>query len=598
MTRWALVLMTLSCGPDFRSPDVGDDSASGSPGGGGGGVSTICEMDSDGDGSLLTAPILSAEELLTSASPPSPIDEAAFAMPVNAPAPALPFSGRLELLDEDAGEMDTHFADTWISPGQTRSTLPEIDLEFVSCGRHIIPTQRGRISTEDPYWDLFVSPGLSWSTGQDGGMSRASFPFALTFKVENCIQNGVMTFLYDEDSVSQVRYQVTQETCPWHSFDLWGQSEARYTPGEPAGLETHQESFIQEVDSRYPIQPLEALESDFPGFSLEVFSEGLTLDEQTARGVLVGGTLYLGDCPTRFGSYPFCETVALPSYSLAKTLFLGLGMAAMAQELDVDPYEQEVSDLLPEASSDSPGQWDGVTLDHLIDMSTGHYRVASQADDYMGDFFTDFSLDDRLRSSFLFPYQEPPGRRTVYLTPHSQIAAAALDAILEQQGHEITDGFDYVVERIYRPAGMPADSFSTLRTWEGGGQNNGTAFGGYGLLLTPQGLASLGRFVLGGGLVDGEPVFHPDRLEETLFRDLSDTGAPMNYYDWSYNNGMWGYPLERWGCEGFVPTLFGVSGVTVMLAPNDVVYFAFNDQVEQPFVTVLDELDAIASLCP
>jgi hypothetical protein len=111
-------------------------------------------------------------------------------------------------------------------------------------------------------------------------------------------------------------------------------------------------------------------------------------------------------------------------------------------------------------------------------------------------------------------------------------------------------------------------------------------------------MASLGRFVLDGGIVEGESVFHPDRLQETLLRDLSDTGAPMNYYDWSYNNGMWGYPLERWGCEGFVPTLFGVSGVTVMLAPNNVVYFAFNDRFEQPFLTVLDELDAIAPLCP
>ena len=60
---------------------------------------------------------------------------------------------------------------------------------------------------------------------------------------------------------------------------------------------------------------------------------------------------------------------------------------------------------------------------------------------------------------------------------------------------------------------------------------------------------------------------------------------------------MWGYPLDRWGCSGHVPVMFGVSGVTAILAPNGVVYFAFNDAFEQPVVTVLDELDAIAPLC-
>ena len=126
--------------------------------------------------------------------------------------------------------MDTLVADWWIASGQRDSDLPPVDLAFTQCGRHLIPGARGRIVTEDPYWDLFVSPGLTWSTPYDEGMSRASFPFALTFKVENCIQNGVMTFLYDDDSVSEVRYQVTQETCPWHVFDLWGQSSATYTP--------------------------------------------------------------------------------------------------------------------------------------------------------------------------------------------------------------------------------------------------------------------------------------------------------------------------------------------------------------------------------
>ena len=171
----------------------------------GSGTEDPCALDALGDAALLDAPIVSADELLNPASPGSPVDEDAFGMPEDAPAALHLFEGRLALADESDGQMDTHVADYWISEGQTDSTLPEIDLEFAQCGRHLLPAQRGRIITENPYWDLFVLPGHAWSTDEDQGMSRAAFPFALTFKVENCLQNGVMTFLYDDESVSEVR---------------------------------------------------------------------------------------------------------------------------------------------------------------------------------------------------------------------------------------------------------------------------------------------------------------------------------------------------------------------------------------------------------
>jgi len=542
-------------------------------------------------------PVLDLDTLLGAASPSSPISEDAFARPDGAGPPLHAFLGRLELLEEGDGEMDTLFADTWIAGGQRWSTLPEVDLGFVPCGDRLVPEQRGRIITEDPYWDLFVGPGRAWSTEHDGGMSRAAVPFAMAFKVENCLQNGVLTFLYDDTSVSEVRYQVTSETCPWHIFDLYGQSDAEYTPGAVDDVEGLQASFLDELANRFEVRSLETLAVDHPDVDLDGLDSGLTDWAQTARALLIDDVLYLASCPTRYGESAFCEETLLPTYSLAKTLHVGLVTAAMAQELSIDPYAVELPELLPDATADAPGDWDGVTVEHLLDMSTGHYRYVGQSDDYPGDFFYDYSLEGRLEASLLFPYQEPPGLRTVYLTPNYQVAAAALDVLLTREGADITDSFDFAVDRIYRPAGVTPDSFTVLRTWERGGQNNGTAFGGYGMVLTPHGLARLGRFVLDGGEVDGVPTMHPDRLAETLFQDPSDTGAPMDYGDWSYNNGMWGYPLDRWGCTGHVPFMFGVSGVTAILAPNDIVYFAFNDTFEQPVVSVLDELDAIAPLC-
>ena len=192
-------------------------------------TSDLCTVTGSGDGNT-QQPALSFETLNTSATPANPIDNSAFAMPTEAGPPRHEFSGRLELHDESLSQIDNHFAEWWLPDGQESSTIPEFDYEFVQCGDSLLPVQRGRILTDNPYWDLLLHPGRAWSTPFDEGMSRASFPFALTMKAENCVQNGLMTFLYDDDSVSDVRWQITQETCHFHMFDMWGQSAATYHP--------------------------------------------------------------------------------------------------------------------------------------------------------------------------------------------------------------------------------------------------------------------------------------------------------------------------------------------------------------------------------
>jgi hypothetical protein len=102
------------------------------------------------------------------------------------------------------------------------------------------------------------------------------------------------------------------------------------------------------------------------------------------------------------------------------------------------------------------------------------------------------------------------------------------------------------------------------------------------MVLTPQNLAIITQFMHGDGSLNGEQVLDSDKWSATMFRELEDTGAPMYYYGWSYNNGMWGYPLASFGCEGHVPIMFGVSGITVILAPNGITYFTFNDALEFP----------------
>ncbi len=509
------------------------------------------------------APTLSADALLADATPATPLSGAAFAEPDDADDPLHTFSGRLRFTP-DTGQREVHYAEYWLTEEDTNAPLPSFDAEYVQCGRDLMPTRRGRIITEDAHWDLLLTPGRIWSTPHDDGYSRVALPFALSMKYVNCVFNGMMTFLYDGSAISQVRWQVTQETCHLMKLDAWGQAAGSYAAGVEADGDRVIDDFLAERAARPEVRAFDQLAVDHPEVNLTDFDTGLSLPDLSARGLLIGPVLYLDRCRTRYGDNPFCEDLILPSFSLAKTAYTALGLAAMAQELPTDPYSRTLGDLLG-----ATGTWGEVTLENLVDMSSGHYLYEVQTDPDVPGFYESLDLEGRLAATLALPYRSPPGERVVYLTPNSQVAAAAMDAHLADMGAETTDSFTYVVEHVLKPAGVTADSFESLRTWEDGGENNGTGFGGYGWL-------------------------HPDRLAETMFQ-TSDRGPQMTYYSYRYNNGMWGYPVT--GCDRYAPILFGVSGITVLLVPNGQVYFAFTDAQQYPVANILTQTDQIQPLC-
>jgi hypothetical protein len=111
--------------------------------------------------------------------------------------------------------------------GKRTQLFPGVDLQFVSHGEFLLPVERDLIvpAGSDSFWQIQVSPGHVWSEDGDQGMSRASFPFFLTSIIENETYSDIATFLYDEDSVSSLRYH---EVFKIPSYP-WGPGEfARY----------------------------------------------------------------------------------------------------------------------------------------------------------------------------------------------------------------------------------------------------------------------------------------------------------------------------------------------------------------------------------
>jgi len=174
--------------------------------------------------------VLTYNELFSQTAPLAPVnDNAGFAVPANAATPSETFEGTLTLSNSISSGSFQILRDDYKYDTGTDSPwrhLASFSFQFVQNGSYLIPVQQGLVITESPAWNYMVGPGRVWQEEGDHGYMRASFPFALVERNQNCVHNGEMTFLFSNTrtpNVSSVRYQVTQETCLYLKFKMWAQ---------------------------------------------------------------------------------------------------------------------------------------------------------------------------------------------------------------------------------------------------------------------------------------------------------------------------------------------------------------------------------------
>jgi len=318
-------------------------------------------------------PLLSAGFLLGDESLPMPLVTTAFTPPKAAALPADSFNGLLTLDSRDSFNGMQTLVDTYGFSGQSNleiASLPPFSFKYVSDGSSIVPVKRQPQRSVHPYWEIIPEPGRAWTDAADNGWSRAALPFSLKEKNQNCTHNGLMTFLYRGDgSISRVAWQITGETCLYLKVNLWGVVKAKYSPGPVSSSGKVIAAYRQEVSARLPVKPFSELDSDYPGLEQSAFQPSGIVDA-SVYGLILNGVHYRSECPTRFGPYPFCDVLDLPSYSLAKSIFAGLGYFLLTSrwpEFESSP----VSALVPECELED-GRWNKVTPAHLINMTTGN----------------------------------------------------------------------------------------------------------------------------------------------------------------------------------------------------------------------------------
>ncbi len=543
--------------------------------------------------------LLTYDDLMSGFDFKEPLNESAFAMPEDAAFTQVVFEGRLELLGESQnGEIQVLRGDA--SRLASVRHLPEFDFEFVQNGNFLVPVQRGLIITADPQWNYILEPGMIWFEEADRGFARASFPFALVPKGDNAIFNGVMSFLFNGETVSRVCYQITQETTTNTQADFWGLLEAQYHPGTTVDAEQVRSAHDSERAAFLPTKPIEQLAQDYPGFDLAALAQDVSPENMTWYGFWVNGVNYVSDCTTRYGEYAYCASMRAASYSTAKSMFASVVLMRLAQKYGQETADLLVKDYVSEISS-AVGNWEKVTFDHVLDMATGNYRspvnMVDENSNEMYNFYIAQPYAKRMQAALIFPNAVEPGIQWVYHTSDTFIGLRAMQNFLQSKEGPQADIFRFVVDEVYRPIGVGQGAFSSMRTADNNWQ--GQAEGGYGLWWTQDDIARIASLLLNEGKHDGEQILHPALLAAALQQDAQDRGMRIGD-GYMYNNAFW---AQRYGsadgydCEFWVMQMQGVSGNVVALMPNGTAYYYFSDSKTFSWDAAVMQSDKIITYC-
>jgi CubicO group peptidase (beta-lactamase class C family) len=508
----------------------------------------------------------------------------AFAVAVDAVAPGQPLQGRLRLGSARAGEFAVRkdgYALATADNGRATS-LPAATLELVSDGTTLLPLHRGTQVGEHPVWDWVFEPGRVWADPADPDLTHAVMPFALEERNANCLHNGVLTFAIDgRGAVSAVAFEIASETCAYFQFDQWGVLGADFQRVELPAAAAALQARRRELGARLPVRPIEQLAIDHPGAGPTRFGAPEEIDPaaMTAYGVVVDGVHYVGACATRAGPVLDCDELALPSYSLAKSLVAGLAMMRM-ERLYPGTADQLLSDLVPECDA---REWRGVQLRHLLDMSTGHYRSAlNQVDEDAADLLPFFNAEGHAtRLAFAcghYPRKADPGRRWVYHTSDSYLLGTALARAYRRHAGPAGDFYrDLLVRDVFAPLDLNPALAETRRTRDPQLQ----PFTGYGLTLHRDDIARLAQFILGSAeAADAGAILDPALLQQALQRDPGRRGFEAPDADFRYQHGFWAWNARHaLGCrqDAWIPYLSGYGGIVVALFPNGVIYYYVSD---------------------
>ena len=500
--------------------------------------------------------------------------------------------------------------------GKKTQLFPRVSLEFISNQGNLIPIERDIIIPDDTdsYWQIQVSPGRVWSEVGDGDMSRASFPFILTSIIENESYNGIATFLYDEESISSLRYQIVSQLSPFviqTHFVATGQTEVTYQHKRFDNINVTQD-FERELGSKLPWRDWTELQEKYGKRVFENFDSGIDPTMTLTSGLVIDGEIYVRSMNTLFGPYPYPHEMRYGVWSVTKTMAGMLTLMRMAQKYGYEILDYKIVDYL-NINADHDG-WKDVTFRNVFSMATGigtgshnvnpNYigvgdasRPANNAgfDDYMAWYFAP-SLEDKLNEIYkISSYPWGPGEHARYRDRDIFIGAAALEALFREKEGDDADLWQMMVEEVYRPIGIHHISMTHTRE----SNERGTPILAWGIYVSIDDIAKISMLIQNGGKHNGMQLLSKEGISEALYeteiRGLP-TGESNVHGDKTYHLTFW---HENFVTESGVlhqaPRMSGYGGNIVQLMPNGMIGFRIGnggDVTLEQMTIIADQIKA------
>jgi hypothetical protein len=516
-----------------------------------------------------------------------------------------------DLADQDpAGAVPLFELDATLFPG--------LEVQFFTTkDGDLVPVQRGIIrrpvkDRTESFWELIIGPGKVWQEKADKnkkvkaddwkGWDKAAFPFSLVQSQEGEALIGLAYFYYKGEEVSNLYYQVSNDTAGGFIFwdvdfnmTAWGEVEMTYTPGKIKKEKDLQKAYKKEVANRLPMRPLSELGEDVAGLGGDVDP-----DNALAMAMVVDNAIYHSPINTPFGVYPYPDVMRVGVWSASKSLIPGIAALRLAEKYGTDFLDTYIVDYFEEGEEfdyideDSAARWKMVTIGHALHMTTGMGPTGSgpnwawySTNTYLWSY--SYDLADQIRYYFNQgpnPDVTGPGEKLTYIDQDMWIAVLAMERFLQQEEGPDATILNMLIEEVYKPIGVDHFVAGTGYTETG---EVGFPFSAWGALPTIDYLAKAGRLIANKGMAeDGTQILKKDLIEDFFTNP-------------NYQLAFWKTVFQNDAGETFyIPTMSGAGGNNVYSMPNGIVgiglgynsyNFSWSYAQRQTFVEAANNID-------
>ena len=191
-----------------------------------------------------------------------------------------------------------------------------------------------RNSGKHSYWHVIPQYGRVWKEPGDGDWSRAALPIMLVHNFENVAHQGLMTFLYQGDDMSDIRLQFVQQSTPWNTpehFIGWATAEAEMSDADASSLQDLQARAVLEIGERLEARPWVELEAQYPPGALDGFGGPLSDEWIVMKAAVKDGVIYYQESTTPYGDFPYPHDMRFGIRSMTKSVTVPLALGRLSQ---------------------------------------------------------------------------------------------------------------------------------------------------------------------------------------------------------------------------------------------------------------------------